>query len=157
MPRRSLEPWAGLEPLEDLAGLCEQRLSLFEAFEAAFELGDVVKARELLAILDGLRPGQLTPVLAAHRARFGARLAAKQGDTDVATSFSTAESIFREHGLTFLMAVTELEHGEWLVAQGRGDEAEQLLAEARQIFERLEATPWIERANAVRPAEAVAS
>ena len=55
-----------------------------------------------------------------------------------------------------VMAVTELEHGEWLVARGRGDEAEQLLAEAREIFERLEATPWIERANAVRPAEAVA-
>ena len=43
------------------------------------------------------------------------------------------------------MAVTELEHGEWLVAQGRGDEAEQLLAEAREIFERLEAKPWLER------------
>ena len=54
------------------------------------------------------------------------------------------------------MAVTELEHGEWLVGQGRGDEAEQLLAEAREIFERLEATPWIERANAVARAEVVA-
>jgi hypothetical protein len=54
------------------------------------------------------------------------------------------------------MGVAELEHGEWLVAQGRGDEAEQLLAESREIFERLEATPWIERAGALAGAEVVA-
>ena len=32
-------------------------------------------------------------------------------------------------------------------AQGRADEAESLLAEAREIFERLEAAPWLERAG----------
>jgi hypothetical protein len=41
--------------------------------------------------------------------------------------------------------VTELEHGEWLVGQARADEAEPLLAEAGEIFERLEARPWLER------------
>jgi hypothetical protein len=30
--------------------------------------------------------------------------------------------------------------------RGRSPEAEPLLAEARQIFERLEAKPWVERA-----------
>ena len=48
-------------------------------------------------------------------------------------------------------SVTELEHGEWLVRQGRFDETEPLLAEAQETFERLEATPWLERALAVRP------
>jgi hypothetical protein len=43
------------------------------------------------------------------------------------------------------MAVTELEHGEWLVAQGRAAEAEPLFAEAGEIFERLEARPSLER------------
>jgi len=41
--------------------------------------------------------------------------------------------------------VTLLQHGEWLVAQGRADEAAPLLAEAREIFERLEVTPWLGR------------
>lgn len=54
-----------------------------------------------------------------------------------------------ELALPFHMAVTELEHGEWLVAQGRGDDARLVLAEAREIFERLEGTPWIDRVHAV--------
>jgi len=45
--------------------------------------------------------------------------------------------------------VTELEHAEWLRDQGRADEAEPLLTEAREIFERLEAGPWLERASGV--------
>jgi hypothetical protein len=55
--------------------------------------------------------------------------------------------------------VTHLEHAEWLDGQGRSEEAEPLLAEARETFERLEATPWLERARqgarAGRKAEAV--
>ena len=45
----------------------------------------------------------------------------------------------------------QLEHGEWLAAQGRAEEAEPLFAEAREIFERLEAKPWLERVEAVAP------
>jgi hypothetical protein len=37
------------------------------------------------------------------------------------------------------------------VGTGREDEAEPLLAEAREIFERLGARPWLERANSVVP------
>jgi hypothetical protein len=53
--------------------------------------------------------------------------------------------------MTFWLALTELEHAELLAQQGRGAEAEPLLAEAREIFERLEAKPWLERASAVGP------
>ena len=49
--------------------------------------------------------------------------------------------------MPFYLAVTQLEHAEWLAAQGASDEAEPLLAEAREIFERLEAAPWLERAG----------
>jgi hypothetical protein len=38
-----------------------------------------------------------------------------------------------------------------LHAQGRPDEAEPLLAEARETFERLEARPWLERAAQLAP------
>ena len=51
--------------------------------------------------------------------------------------------------MPFWLAVTLLEHGEWLVAQA-GGEAEPLLAEARAIFEQLGAAPWLERLDAVR-------
>ena len=47
-----------------------------------------------------------------------------------------------------------LEYGEWLTAEGRAAEAEPLLAEAREIFERLEARPWLERLGTLAPAHA---
>ena len=36
------------------------------------------------------------------------------------------------------------------MAEARRDEAEPLLAEAREIFERLEAKPWLDRLEAVQ-------
>jgi hypothetical protein len=43
--------------------------------------------------------------------------------------------------------VTQVEYGEWLVKERRGEEAGAHLDEAREIFERLEARPWLERAG----------
>ena len=40
---------------------------------------------------------------------------------------------------------TLLAHAEWLAGEGRAAEAEPLLSEAWEIFERLGATPWLER------------
>jgi hypothetical protein len=121
------------------------KFSLFEALEAAFALHDLGKVRELLAIVDSLRPGQLTPLLKAQQARFRARLAAQQGETDVATDFAMAENVFHDLDMPFRLAVTRLEHAEWLAGQARIDEAEALLAEARKTFEQLRARPWLER------------
>ena len=55
--------------------------------------------------------------------------------------------MFRELAMPFPMAVALLEHGEWLAANGREDEAGPLLDEARAIFERLRAAPWLERVD----------
>jgi hypothetical protein len=60
------------------------------------------------------------------------------------SSYEAAAEGFRELGLPFWLAVTLLEHGELT-----GDES--FLAEAREIFERLEARPWLERLDAVAP------
>src|SRR5262249_17628685 len=118
------------------------------ALDSALLLGRYDEAEELLARIDSVPPGRRPPSLRAQSARFRARAAAARGDHDgVEQGFKTAAGIFREHGLTFPLAVAELEHGEWLVGQGRADEAEPLLAEALEIFERLEATPWLERAQ----------
>jgi hypothetical protein len=47
--------------------------------------------------------------------------------------------------MPFYLAVTQLEHAEWLVTQDRPEEAEPLLGDARETFERLQATPWLDR------------
>ena len=47
--------------------------------------------------------------------------------------------------MPFWMAVTLLQYGEWLTTNGRAADATPFLEEAREIFERLRATPWIER------------
>jgi hypothetical protein len=49
---------------------------------------------------------------------------------------------FRESGIAFWLAVALLEHGEVT-----GDDSS--LAEAREIFEGLRATPWLERIDGV--------
>jgi hypothetical protein len=45
------------------------------------------------------------------------------------------------------VAIALLEHGEWLAEQGCGVDAEPLLAEACETFQRLKARPWLERAS----------
>jgi hypothetical protein len=47
--------------------------------------------------------------------------------------------------MTFWLAVTLLEHGEWLAAGDRPGEAAPVLEEAGAIFERLGARPWSDR------------
>jgi hypothetical protein len=77
-------------------------------------------------------------------------VAAAQGDDDRAEdSFKTAAAAFREYGMPFQLACTELEHAEWLVTDGRSEEVAPLVTEAREIFGRLRATPWLERADAL--------
>jgi tetratricopeptide (TPR) repeat protein len=144
------KPQDGLDALDPLLASTDLpitfltvKLGLVEALECAFELGDSARLEELLARIEALRPGERPPILSAHAARFGARMANEPAAVE--RGFARAEQIFRERSLAFWLAVTQLEHGEWLIARGRADEAELLLAEARDTFERLEATPWLDR------------
>jgi tetratricopeptide (TPR) repeat protein len=126
------------------------RESFVVAVEATLALDDVSHAEELLAIVDTLPPGISPQFLQAHSTRFRARLAARRRDPEeVDRLFRRAGGLFRELGFPFYLAVTLLEQGEWRAAQARRDEAEPLLAEAREIFERLEAKPWLDRLDAV--------
>ena len=115
---------------------------IVEALEAAFALGESAKREELLALVEGVPPGTRPPYLDAHARRFRARLA------DDGAGYEAAAGRFRELDLPFWLAVTLLEHGEWLAGQGQANEAEPLLAEAGEIFERLAAAPWLERVTA---------
>jgi class 3 adenylate cyclase/tetratricopeptide (TPR) repeat protein len=122
------------------------REGLIQGLEAAFALGDLGKVEELLAILEGARPSEIPPILRGEGARFRSRLAWVTGDQEhVEPGFKTAAGMFREVGVPLRLAIVLLEHGEWLVQQGRATDAEPLLREAREIFERLKAKPWLER------------
>ncbi|CAN5225923.1 hypothetical protein BH20ACT13_BH20ACT13_06030 [soil metagenome] len=120
------------------------------AFEAAAELGDTAKAEELVALIDALPPGNLPQFLQAVSMRFRAWLAQVRDESEAAERlFKRASSLYRELAMPFYLAVTTLEYAEWLAAQRRAEEAEPLVAEAREIFTRISAAPWLERAEKV--------
>jgi tetratricopeptide (TPR) repeat protein len=116
------------------------------ATEAALTMNDLDRAAELLAIVERAKPGQVTPYLRAQAARLSARVSAERGDHDsVEPGFAAAERVFREGKMPFDLAITLVEHAEWLVQRARPMEATALTDEARATFERLRATPWLER------------
>jgi ATP/maltotriose-dependent transcriptional regulator MalT len=122
--------------------------------EVALDAGEFARAQELLAIPESLDPGQLTPIPRAGSLRVRARLDAVRGVYDGGDErFTAAARICREFDVPFERAITELQHAEWLVEQGRRDEAEPLLDEARQTFEQLRATPWLQRVFAASAGE----
>jgi predicted ATPase/class 3 adenylate cyclase len=126
--------------------------ALVEATEVALAIPDLPKTEGLLAIAESLDPGELTPFLQANTARLRARLDAARGNLEhVEERFRTAASLFREFGLAFNLAVTQLEHAEWLTAQGRTDDAQPLLTEAGQTFDQLQTTPWLDRTAQATP------
>ncbi len=119
------------------------------AIELSIDRGDAEKARTLLAIIESALPGEVTPWLRAHAARFRARLDVLcDPNADVEGSFTTAEDAFRRLELPPDLAVTLLEHAEWRAAVG-GPDAAPLLEEASGIFEQLGAVRWLERTHAL--------
>ncbi|MGA9920091.1 MAG: hypothetical protein WBR23_02370 [Candidatus Dormiibacterota bacterium] len=122
------------------------KLALVQATEAALDLGDLGRASELLGIVSAARPGQVSPWLRAHVSRLSARRSTEVGEHDaVEPAFEAAEAGFRALGTPFHLAVPLTEHAEWLVTRGRQDKAGALACEAREIFERLQARPWLDR------------
>jgi class 3 adenylate cyclase len=111
-----------------------------EALEAALALGATAtaEAEEIFALVEGLRSFQRPPYLEAQVQRLRARGA---GDTD---GLRAAVARFRELETPFWLAVALLEYAEL-----SGDESS--LKEAGQIFSRLRATPWLERAGGAVP------
>ena len=63
----------------------------------------------------------------------------------IGVRFAAAVQQFRELSFPFHVAVTMLEHGEWLAARAPHERVSPMLDEARATFERLHARPWIER------------
>ena len=60
---------------------------------------------------------------------------------NVAAQFLEADARFRELGYPYFLALTQLDHAAWLVAQDRPADAEPLLTPAAATFDRLGARP----------------
>jgi class 3 adenylate cyclase/tetratricopeptide (TPR) repeat protein len=116
------------------------------AVESALALAEYDRAAEIIAEVEATQPGHVSPALRAQWSRLSALLAVARADEErVEPGFKAAAGLFRELGMPFWLAVSLLQHGEWLASTGRLGDAEPLLAEARDIFERLKARPWLER------------
>jgi tetratricopeptide (TPR) repeat protein len=125
------------------------------AVQAALELDRLDTGDQLLAMVERLPTGLRPQFLNAQVARFRAHLAAREGEAEEAERlFKGAGGLLQELAVPFHLAVTRLEHAEWLTGQGRIEEARPLVLEAREIFERLEAAPWVERLAQATPTRA---
>ena len=116
------------------------------AADAALEMGDVKRAEEFLAEMDVVPRGERSSYFRSEIARLRARLAALRGEAAAAQAgFEESVAEMRPIGMRFHLAAVLAQYGMWLESEGPADEAVPLLAEAREIFEDLKATWWLER------------
>ncbi|HZO48551.1 MAG TPA: AAA family ATPase [Gaiellaceae bacterium] len=149
---------------ECLEAFGDERLSDSVAVEILLETG--CASAKALASGEGIAellararaaPVDTTTSLEAEMTFALARLAALRGEEE--PPFDAAVAAFRAVGEPFSVATVLLEHAEHLASLGRLDEAAPLLDEAREVFERVRATPYLERVHtlaAVPPAPAPA-
>jgi tetratricopeptide (TPR) repeat protein len=132
----------------DAQGIASQnvKFGFLHGLEAAFALGNRSKVNEWLETVEGFPPGLSSPFLQATAHRFRGLLAGDDPGAD--RYFTSAAAQLRAIELPFYLAVVQLEHGEWLLARVRPDDARPLLVEARETFEHLEAQPWLDRLDA---------
>jgi len=103
------------------------------AAELALQLPDDALARELLERVEEASAGKRWRVVEAQLARLRARFP----ENDAIAELETAERLFRELESPFYVAAAQAELAEHLLTAGRTEEAQQLVAEARETFERL--------------------
>lgn len=114
--------------------------------EALWRAGRVDQARSRLAELAAGVAGY-GPWERAVTARAAALLATTPEEAE--QSFVDALDHHRRSTSTFERARTELCYGEWLMAQGRAEEASIQLSSARETFDELGTGAWAKRAQAL--------
>jgi tetratricopeptide (TPR) repeat protein len=126
---RAVESW---EQLRQPHYLIEAHV---EAVTAALAADDVARAEELLAMVEEQPSIWRRSLTDAQEHRMRAWLMERRGE-DASAEYAEAAAIFRRIGMRFFLAVTLVESGEGL-------------DEARGIFEKLGAEPWLERLAAL--------
>jgi len=127
-----------LRPCLDLPVDSTTKLVYEEALIAADGLGRDDETRAILARIDVMPQGVQSPTMRGHSLRFRARLGEEPDDR-----FRSAAALFREYGVALKAAVVQLDHAAWLRREGRTEEADALLAEARAVFEERGVRPWL--------------
>jgi tetratricopeptide (TPR) repeat protein len=138
---------AGLE-MRSTLGHTQEFLKELDATaaEAALSLGDVETLDALVSELDAVPLGSSSQFLQAQCSRFRAHLAVGRGDAEAAEQlFKGSSGLFREMSIPLWLAIVLLEHAEFLANHARDADAAPVLDEAREIFDRLDARPWLER------------
>ncbi len=141
---------AGLQPQVIAESLCD-------VVTYATMLGQGAEALPALEHVDGLIRRSRTRLVESQLHRLQAVLAAFEGDeVRPATEFGIALANARSAGYPFFLAPVLQDYGAWLVDCGRADEAEALLAEARELYERMGATAKLEELDRIaKPVEIV--
>ena len=122
------------------------------AARAAHDLADTPTTRELLALLDRYRPGQLAPIQRAERDLARARLAAADTGPDPAAAFTAAIIGLRQHSTPYHLAHGLLDHAGHLLRIGDHEAAGSAVSEAGGIAQRLRCQPLLDRAGTIQPA-----
>jgi class 3 adenylate cyclase/tetratricopeptide (TPR) repeat protein len=114
------------------------------ATDLATDLGAREAGDALLSAVDSVNAA-VPPGLLAHRARFLARRADRDGApaAEVEAGLREALELYERWGALAFAARARGELGAWLVRQGRADEADPLLAAARSELEARGARPWL--------------
>ena len=134
------ECFAGLR--EPLQGPVDTSSLLQQGCESALLTGSASALAELIELAENAQVGR-SPSLDAHLDLQRARLAALRAEAE--PPFEAAVTALREIEEPYWLATALLEHAEWLVANERAGEVAPLVAEAREIFERLRVPPKLER------------
>jgi class 3 adenylate cyclase/tetratricopeptide (TPR) repeat protein len=136
---------SAFELARETFGIASQdvKQSLLHGCDTALALGEVARAEALLEIVEQTPAGLRPPFLGAFARRFRALLAGDRPEADA--HYAAAVNQLRKLDLPFHAAVVALDYGDWLRARGRFEEAETLLAGARETFEKLGAGVWLQR------------
>jgi ATP/maltotriose-dependent transcriptional regulator MalT len=129
------------------------KTAFIEAVESALAAGDADTAARLCDRMRRVLPGERMRFLTAHLSRLEAKLADDPAAAE--EGIAVAERLFREIGAPFWRAVTLIERSEQQVRRGGSADAT-AAEEARGIFQRLGATPWLERVDAVETSRVAA-
>jgi class 3 adenylate cyclase/tetratricopeptide (TPR) repeat protein len=122
------------------------------AARAAHDLADTAATAELLALLDGYKPGQLAPMQRAERDLARARLTTGDGGPEAGAAFAAAIAGLRLHSTPYHLAHGLLDHAEHLLRLGDDEAVTGATGEARGIAARLRCQPLLDRAETIVPA-----
>jgi class 3 adenylate cyclase/tetratricopeptide (TPR) repeat protein len=162
--RAALSAWAAGDPAAAASQFVEAVTDIHRAcafdddfpsfwslmLEAAGDAGGHPGAERWLDAVVAAQPGQLPTMVRALIPYFRARLAHAADPVVVETDYQQAITRLRSFGTPLWLGLALMRYAEWLIAQGRGEDAMTGLDEAEQVFSSLRAEPLVEQSRQAR-------